>query len=299
MCPGHSAYTPRGQPSRHGKQPALPLVLALVIGRLEQARLFNALAPIARIRFVARIGDVAPALEARAGHPADVIGVFIAESRDADDTPTGPLLSSLTRSRPELSLIGYCGTAIDRGRDALEFALAGVHELIHRDFDDHRHALRAALVGAHRTRGAQVVMERIASCLPDELYPFAEFCLFYPTHDHSVEGLANALGVNRKTLLNQCARAGVPAPSALAAWCRLLLSIHLLASIGGKVEQVTQALNYPSSSALRNMFQRYLGRRPGDFRGPDGFDRAFAAFAAAIASCGGGHSRGKDSTADG
>jgi AraC-like DNA-binding protein len=83
---------------------------------------------------------------------------------------------------------------------------------------------------------------------------------------HSVDHVARALALNRKTLANHCRAAGFPPPGAVIAWCLILLTTALLASPGITVERVAMQLDFPSATALRNMLKRYTGLRPADLR---------------------------------
>jgi methylphosphotriester-DNA--protein-cysteine methyltransferase len=59
---------------------------------------------------------------------------------------------------------------------------------------------------------------------------------------------------------------GLPPPSELLVWCRLLLVSHLLATTVRTVESVAMELEFPSDTALRNTIKRYTGMRASEVR---------------------------------
>jgi AraC-like DNA-binding protein len=85
---------------------------------------------------------------------------------------------------------------------------------------------------------------------------------------HTVEQVARALGLHRKTLSNYCRAEGFAPPGTVLAWCLILLTTALLATPGITVERIAMQLNFPSGTALRNMLKRHTKLRPIDLRTP-------------------------------
>ena len=68
----------------------------------------------------------------------------------------------------------------------------------------------------------------------------------------------------------------------IVSWVRLLLAAELLRSPSQCVERVSNALEFASASAFRNLCRRHLGIRPTDLRTSAGRDLAYAAFTRAM-----------------
>jgi AraC-like DNA-binding protein len=141
-----------------------------------------------------------------------------------------------------------------------------VHELVFKQHDEHGALLVGVLASADRTCAGDLVMHHLDPRLPPRVRPLIEYCLMNPEHAHSVDHVARALALNRKTLANHCRAAGFPPPGAVIAWCLILLTTALLVSPGITVERVAMQLDFPSATALRNMLKRYTGLRPADLR---------------------------------
>ena len=129
---------------------------------------------------------------------------------------------------------------------------------------------------------ASTILERVEDVLSSELREVVHYCLSFPTRAATVEDVAEAVGIHRRTIANHCARAGLPVPGALIAWCRLLLAAHLLRSQLVNVQAVATQLDFPSATALRNMLKRYTGLRPADVRAGPGMQRMMEMFEAAM-----------------
>ena len=262
-----------GQPTR--VRPSV--VIVLVRDRVLGQRLAAAFRPMA----VRVIHEVA-ALHATMAQHAGSIGCVLAEARDCRHEPAGPALSALMERYPTVPVHGYCAAGARHAADLRDLARAGVHELVFADIDDHPALLRAKLTRGEEACAAASVLRGIRGLLPPTLMSVAEYCVEFPRDSHEITRIASALGVHRKTLVNWCVRAGVPPPSTLVMWVRLLLAVELLRSPGQSVERIANALEFASATALRNLCRRYLNRRPTELRTPAGRQAAYRAFAAAV-----------------
>ena len=193
-------------------------------------------------------------------------------------------VQALRQRLPSLSIIGYCRIGHEHSSAILGLATAGVHELVFRGVDDSGVALRAVLGSAEHACAAEGLLATLLPLLPPSLHPFARYCLNFPHRAHTVGEVAHALGVNRKTLVNYCARARLPAPATLLGWCRLLLATHYLVATTRTVERIALRLDFPSDTALRNMMKRYTGMRAQELRHPGGTDLLFAKLASILAA---------------
>ena len=247
-------------------------VVALLHGRVARARIADALDRGTELDFVSTIDELRAAIRACRGTLT-----VVTEARDALGRPAAPLIRDLAATSPAVAIIGYC--AADRcSRDLLDLANAGIDELIQENIDDAGVALRAAYAGSTESCAARAVRRALEGCVSQELRAMVDYCLQFPRDDHTVSGLARAVGVDRKTLLNYCGRTGFPPPSALAMWCRLFLSAKLLELTGAPVDQIVLQLNFASPSAFRNACRRYTGEKPSSWRTSGALERVVEHF---------------------
>jgi AraC-like DNA-binding protein len=252
----------RGALSRIGVNAAR--CLALVAGREDRVRIRAALAGTAEVTFVTSVADVLEALRADRGS----IRVVIMEARDAAGRPSAGLARQVTLLFPTIPVVGYCSPDTEGSQDIIALSSAGVHELVFKNRDDHPALLRRLLMSAEQACAADVVQRHLRHKLPPGVGPIVEYCLQNPEDAHTVEQVAHALGLNRKTLASHCKTEGFPPPGAVVAWCLILLTTALLATPGITVERIAMQLNFPSGAALRNMIKRHTKLRPVDLRTP-------------------------------
>jgi AraC-like DNA-binding protein len=275
--------TEQGPALRHGHVSTLasrPVVVALVLGSEERRRLCDAVRNRADVRFVERLDEMLSALRTE----EQPILALLVEPRDRDDRQVAGAVRSLRQRLPTLPIIGYCRIGHEHSASIRELALAGAHELVFRGVDDTGVLLRSVLSSAAHATVADAMLGELLPLIPAPLHPFIQFCLKSPQHAHSVGGVAGALGVNRKTLVNYCARAELPSPGKLLSWCRLLLAAHYLATTTRTVERIALQLDFASDTALRNMIKRYTGMRAQDLRHQDGASVVLAHLRQALAS---------------
>jgi AraC-like DNA-binding protein len=239
------------------------VLVALVVGREERARVSESLRGRSAVRFVERIDELSTALD---NETRQVVGLLL-EPHDGDQRSVVDFIRGVRHRRPGLPVIGYCRVGHEHSAAILSLAAAGVHELVFRGIDDSGVALRSVLRCAEQSCASEILLETLLPMLPASMHPFARYCLTFPQNAHTVAEVASALGVNRKTLVNYCARASLPAPATLLAWCRLLLASYFLVSTTRTVERIALQLDFPSDTALRNMIKRYTGLRATDLRG--------------------------------
>jgi len=242
--------------------PVVPLIVGYVATQTERARITGALRGWARTQWADSLAELAPMTRRARGGPTTVI----VAARDGDGHAAAPVVGELVRLTPHVPVIAYCYTGIEHAADIRQMAEAGAHEFLFVGVDDSGLALRAVLASAQRACAAEGVLVAVRPVIPEPLHRVAEYCVTHPTQARTVAGVAAMLGIHRKTLLNQCVRAGGPAPAELIAWCRLMLAAQLLATTGQTVEWVALELDYPSDTALRNAMKRHTGLRASDVR---------------------------------
>lgn len=200
------------------------------------------------------------------------VAAVILEARDAAGVPTTSFVAQLCDHLPAVPIIGYCDVAPRGGGDAVALVRAGVHDIVLRGVDDGAIALRDALLGASHCTAANRVMSVLKAIVHPCVLPLLEHCVRFGRRPMTVAAVAQALGVHRKTLVNQCSRAKLPPPAIVLGWCRLFLAAALLERKSYAIERIALELDYPSSTALRNTFRRYVGATATQVRSQGGLE---------------------------
>jgi AraC-like DNA-binding protein len=255
---------------------SLPCVVALLDDRVVRARLEAALRDRATVLFsestVALLEDVAR---------VSAVAVLLPMC-DRCGTSTAPIARRVRRAFPSVSLIGFVASGRRPANEILDLARAGVHALIFDAADGGLLAVRAAISDAVQRCAVDSIATSMLRWMPKHLHPVARECLEQARTESSVETVARALGVHRRTLTKHLARAQLPPPRVLLAWCKVRLAARLLEDPERSVEQVAMTLEFPSAAALRNMLKRYTGRCPGEIRTLGGLQYALRAFECAL-----------------
>lgn len=192
--------------------------------------------------------------------------VAVVDMRDPWGNSTLQTVRRLTTDFPSVPVMLYWVMSPLASRDMLEFAKAGVSELVLRDLDDVRGRLETSLREAVNRRSALAVYDELAELVPPNVASMIRYCLENGRRALTVEEVAAGLNVHRKTLVDRLSSAGLPTPSTVIAWCRLLISAQMLEDPGRSVEQVALMLDFPSGNSMRNMVKRYTGLRTGEVR---------------------------------
>jgi AraC-like DNA-binding protein len=182
-----------------------------------------------------------------------------------------------------LPIVAYWDVAAGGGASLLPLARAGVTDVVTMDVDDGRPRL-VELLGATERRGmATWVLTRLAAAgVPAGASAIVRTMLQYSHAPIPVCEIARALGVSRRTLLSRLDAAGLPNPSLLAAWCRVLSAGHLIASTGRAIEGIAAELDFPSGNALRNLIRRHTGLACAALRAGGGLERVLERFMAVL-----------------
>jgi AraC-like DNA-binding protein len=249
-------------------------VAALVLGRLERARLQDAV----RGRAILEQVDSVAALEQLVARSVPRVSAVIAEPFDIHRTPVAPTLARLRAEYPGVALIGLCQPAHKFSTEIVALVHAGVHELVFRGVDDTSEAFRQTLARATQTSAAREVLNALRRHLTTDAMAIVETCVQYAWPDFSSRALAQVLGVNVKTLVKQCRANDLPSPGALLNWVRLMVVSYLLEAEGRALEHVAAAFGLDSASPLRNLMKRYTGLRSLEVRTGGGLKVVIDAF---------------------
>lgn len=246
-------------------------MVALVVGRLDRARLIDAARGVTTVEFV----DTLDAFEEAVLRSTPMVTTVLAEPFDRARIPSAPMITRMRAVRPELSVIAY----LTRGNasDFLALARAGAHDVVFRG-EDTTQSLRDALSRASAEVAGATVLRALEDVLTPEALSLVAYCLEYAHAKTSTDDVARHMGVHRKTLVQRCRASGLPAPAALLVWIRLMVAATMLDAPGRLVEDVATALALRSPQVLRNSFKRYTGRRATELRDAGGLLAVIAAF---------------------
>lgn len=261
------------------------IVAALVWEPMGRARLQEALRGQASLRFCERQEELI-ALVAN-----DFVSVVVVDVRDRELTSTLSTVRRIRAGYPSVPIVLYCGLGPDTSREVLEFARAGVNDLVIRGVDDLRLPLRSAITTAQDHHSAKGILKELESVIPPAVLPILQYCLENGRRGLTVAQVATAMGVHRKTLVDRLSAAGFPSPSAVISWCRLMVAARLLEDPGRSIEQVALVLDFPSGTSMRNMVKRYTGLRPAEVRENGGMRCILHAFKREIGVLGAGGTR--------
>ena len=253
---------------------ASPRIAALVLGRLDRARLQDAVRGRAQLEQVETVG----ALEHLVARSVPRVAAVIAEPFDAQRTPTAPLLARLRAEYPGVALIGYCQPGHKHSKEIIALANAGVHELVFRGVDDSAATFQQTLARASQSSAAREVLNALRPLIAPEAIWIVEATVQYAWPELNSRELAQALGMNVKTLVKHCRSGGLPSPGALLNWIRLMVVAYLLEAEGRVLEHVAASFGLESASPLRNLMKRYTGLRAREVRSDGGLKVVIEAF---------------------
>jgi len=254
-------------------------VVALVVGAKCRARIRGGVVGRADVRFCDLRGELVPL--AATAHASCVI----AEPRDRAGEDVSPAVSALRAGMPSVPVIAYFADDHVSSGDILAMARAGVHDLVRAGFDDVSGALRTVLASATAACAAAAVRDELERVIPSEAWLFVSYCLARANAPISIRSAADALALNRRTLVRRLERAGLPGPRRIAGWCRVIVAVRLLDEPIYTLEQVALRLDFPSGTALRNMLIRYTGLGPRELRENGGVRCALHLFKRELGAC--------------
>lgn len=236
------------------------IAAAVVNDPVARARLTAAMKQEAAVRFCERVSELLALAE------TGLAGLVIVDRRDRDGVSTLEAVRRIRDEFPSIPVVLYCALTSETSRDVLLFARAGVDQLVVQGVDDLRTPLRGAVQAAMDQVSAKQFLADLEALVPPNIVPFLRYCLEHARRDLTVEEVALALGVHRKTLVDRLKAANLPAPSSIISWCRILIAARILEDPGRTVEQVALLMDFPSASSLRNMVKRYTGLRVAEVR---------------------------------
>lgn len=197
---------------------------------------------------------------------AGLAALVVTEHRDYDGSPTLAGIRHLRTAFPSIPVVVYLPVSAEVSGIVMEVAKAGVSQLVFQGVDDLKASLRGAIEAAVDQVTAADLCAELEPMVPPTVLPFLRYCMEHARRDITVEDVASAMSVHRKTLVDRLRAARLPSPRTMIGWCRLIAAARLLDDPGRTVEQVALKLDFPSGTALRNMCKRYTGLRTTEVR---------------------------------
>ena len=236
------------------------IVAALVKDPVSRARLTDALRGEATVRNCEHLSEILALVE------QGLATIVVLDHRDYDGNAALPAVRRLRDEFPSVPVVMYLPMAAVAAGAVMDYARAGVSQLVFQGMDDFKTSLRSAVDAALDQVSAGALASDLEPLIPSTIVPFLRYCLEHARRNITVEEVAAAMGVHRKTLVDRLKAARLPSPRAMIGWSRLLMAARLLDDPGRTIEQVALKLDFPSGTALRNMFKRYTGLRTTEVR---------------------------------
>jgi len=194
------------------------------------------------------------------------VQVAIFEPHLATGESSRALLDDSADSFPSVPIICMVSRLHVNPDELLHVARSTVHAILFEE--DRRFPLlvRRSLTEAATRHRNEFVWGSIATMTPARVRPIVAYGLKHGHQALTVDGVARALGMHRKTLAERCSIAGTLPPQQVLGWCRLLASAVLLADRRRVVDHIALELDFPSGAAFRNQLKRYTGLSPAELR---------------------------------
>jgi AraC-like DNA-binding protein len=239
----------------------LDRVLMWIDDPADRARLMDGLRHHAAVAFVSS----APDLFARMQSSVDAPAFVILPARDERGAPIERVIRNVAAEWPRVTLVVRWIAGTVALVDLRSMTAAGAHGFLVQQYYD-RATLRALLGKAWQAHAAEQVMRELERVFPPDLHPVLEAVLENPAEVTTIQALADALAIHRRTLFNRCERAASMHPTDVLGWARIALVAYHLENTGCTVERIAMDLGYPSVATLRNTLKRYTGFRATDLR---------------------------------
>jgi AraC-like DNA-binding protein len=250
-----------------------PVVLAAIRDREWRSHVQAKLGACGTLAFVNDARD----LSAAATGNAPDVALWHLDSLDHSVDAYATAFANFRLVAPRSAVVAY--GQMGRATAQLLFIAGrvGVDRLLLRGFDDLERGISEALQTTRIESAIRRALERSEVRAGPAAIVF-EHCLRSTSAGPiSVQQLATALHVNRKTIGTRLRRAELPAPEQLISWCRVYWVVHLLRDGRRSVADVARTLQFSSESDLRRMVARHAHCTPSRLRACDGADVVLAA----------------------
>ncbi len=179
-------------------------------------------------------------------------------------------IATIRDQRPGVAIIACVGEGYDLGYyDLGELGLAGLIASRTLPATKLRAEVDRALATARADRITRSLEGRFAPPGPDAI----RWAVEHAGSDTSVEKLAAGLGHTPRSLRQALEEAGLPGPTRILLWGRLLLAGARLGRDGRTVEDVAFSLGYSTATSLARAMKRQTGLTPGEVSTEGGMER--------------------------
>jgi hypothetical protein len=150
--------------------------------------------------------------------------IAITEWAHPADIALETMARRLRQEFPTVPVLAYVPLTPAGAKGLLAAGRAGAREAILAGHDDVGRALGAVLARASSLSVADRAVERLSRLTSPEVLAMLAYALRHARAAPGVSDIARSLHLHRKTLADQCRRAGVPPPGELARWGRLVVA---------------------------------------------------------------------------
>lgn len=206
----------------------------------------------------------------------------VIELRDGRGRPRVRLIAALRARFATLPVFAYCKLDYADLQALVGAARAGLDAPLLYGLHDEWIVLGALPAATDAERIARQVLRLVDHLVPYPAKPVVRYALTHTEPRARVDEIASALGIHRKTLVERLEHAGLPAPSALISWSRLLCATYVLEESACSVESAAHQSGFHSAAALRRMLKDRAGVRPHELRHRGGFRYLVRRFAAVL-----------------
>ena len=188
------------------------------------------------------------------------------------------LLQTLKARFPHSATIVLATTHLTRLEDAFRIAQLGASFFVDVSDPDHVGSLMQAVTAAQIRTGVSAILAHIHHDLPAPVSRFIRYALARGRCHTTVDEIAVAAGLERRTLLRQLRKLNFPSPAVLLNWGIILRIAHLLENRDRGIESLASGLGFTSGSAIHNLIKRRLGLTVMDLRRAGPLNYAASAF---------------------
>jgi AraC-like DNA-binding protein len=231
-------------------------------------------APLLTTLRVAVMGDEAVILTPTPHGLADIFhrraaDVFVVEPSDVVRREF-PGLLELIGMHPDTPVVVYTLISSQAMRGTVEFARAGIRNVVLKGFDDTPQRFSALLEELAGGRWESPLFDaRVRPHLgraPEPLSSAVERLFRFPRDFHDVDDLARVAGMHRRNVERGLGRAGIGSAKRLVVSARVERAHHLLRRRRVSVREAAKRLGYASTRLFARQVRWATGRSPVDIR---------------------------------
>jgi len=197
-----------------------------------------------------------------------------------DDGPTTNLIQHVRHQFPRLHIVvcvEWNAHRVDEIRLANAAGRVGANDILIDGVDSYVGIADRVTAKVHEDAVLRRVSVLLGNGRSGAVFRFLTYVIMHVRQPLTVESVASQIRLSRRTLARECAKHELPQPGDLISWCRLLVAAAILDQGHQTVDMIGHRM-FGSPSALRNMFQRYVGRTPTQLKALGAFESTIATF---------------------